>query len=247
MVRACGSYPQCPGFNSLHRHFTYNLHAHTIPEVYLMAQLERTSIASKKARNGQKAAVQPAVVGGKLVSVLILSLLFIAAALPPGSISAAEKRTPRPAAAVKESSINDTNVRATLKRIDEQLKKNDFTSTLGPSLKVNDFAKDVLSSVKTVRTYYEKAINDAATPQNEKEYILLKLQRLEDVEKRYKSIYEASTFNLGYIYAKRGDAERGRKYLSEYMKAAPFSAKKDSQWMKAKTLLLELYGLEGEF
>lgn len=22
MVRACGSYPQCPGFNSLHRHFS---------------------------------------------------------------------------------------------------------------------------------------------------------------------------------------------------------------------------------
>jgi hypothetical protein len=22
-VRACGSYPQCPGFKSLHRHFLY--------------------------------------------------------------------------------------------------------------------------------------------------------------------------------------------------------------------------------
>ena len=24
-VRACGSYPQCPGFKSLHRHFLFNL------------------------------------------------------------------------------------------------------------------------------------------------------------------------------------------------------------------------------
>ncbi len=211
-----------------------------------MAQSERTKIVSKKTHDSQQAA-QPVVVNGKLVSVMILSLLFIAAVLLPGSISAAEKKTPRPAAAVKESSINDSNVRGILKRTDDQLKKNDFVSTLGPSLKINDFAKDVLSSVKTVRTYYEKAISDAATPQSEKENILLKLRRLEEVEKRYNGIYEASTFNLGYIYAKRGDAERGRKYLSEYIKIAPFSAKKDSQWMKAKTLLLELYGLEGEF
>jgi tetratricopeptide (TPR) repeat protein len=182
----------------------------------------------------------------KIITVIALSILFVITILLPGSISAAEKKPPR-SVPIKETAINDSNVQGLAKRIDEQLKKNDLVSTLSPSLKINDFAKDVLSSVKTVRTYYEKAINDAATPQNEKENILLKLRRLEEVEKRYNSLYEASTFNLGYIYAKRGDAERGRKYLSEYIKITPFSAKKDSRWMKAKTLLLELYGLEGEF
>ncbi|HOE18461.1 MAG TPA: hypothetical protein PLX02_12825 [Syntrophorhabdaceae bacterium] len=211
-----------------------------------MTQSERTKIVSKKTHDSHKAA-WPVVMNGALVTVLILSLLFTAALLLAGSASAAERRTQRPAAVVKESSINDSNVRAILKRTDDQLKKNDFINTLDPSLKINNFAKDVLSSVEAVRACYEKAINDPATPQNEKEYLVLKLQRLEDVEKRYKDIYEASTFNLGYIYAKRGSPERGRKYLSEYIKIAPFSAKKDSQWMRAKTLLLELYGLEGEF
>jgi tetratricopeptide (TPR) repeat protein len=182
----------------------------------------------------------------RTITVIAVSILFVITILLPGPTSAAEKKSPRPAP-VKETAINDSNIQGLAKKVDEALKKNDLVSTLGPSLKINDFAKDVLSSVKTVRAYYEKAVNDAATPQNEKENILLKLQRLEEVEKRYNSIYQTSTFNLGYIYARRGDAERGRKYLSEYIKITPFSAKKDSQWMKAKTLLLELYGLEGEF
>ncbi len=182
----------------------------------------------------------------RTITVITVSILFIITVLLPGHTSAAERKTPR-SAPIRETAINDSNVQGLAKKVDEALKKNDFVGTLGPSLKINDFAKDVLSSVKTVRAYYEKAINDPATPQNEKENILLKLRRLEDVEKRYNSIYETSTFNLGYIYAKRGDAERGRKYLSEYIKITPFSVKKDSQWMKAKTLLLELYGLEGEF
>jgi len=182
----------------------------------------------------------------KTITVIAAAILFVITILLPCPISAAEKKSSR-SAPVKETAVNDSNIQGLAKKIDEQLKKNDFVSTLGPSLKINDFAKDVLASVKTVRTYYEKAMNDAATPQNDKETILLKLQRLEQVEGRYNGIYETSTFNLGYIYAKRGDAERGRKYLSEYIKITPFSIKKDSRWMKAKTLLLELYGLEGEF
>ncbi|MCX5841193.1 MAG: hypothetical protein NTY16_07045 [Deltaproteobacteria bacterium] len=210
-----------------------------------MTRSEPIKIVSKKTGIKQKV-IRGVFMNGKVISVLTVSVFFIAAVLLPGSISAAEKKTPRPAVA-KESSINDSNIQGILKRTDEQLKKNDFVNTLGSSLKINDFAKDVLASVKTVRAYYEKAMNDAATLQNDKETIVLKLQRLEQVEGRYNGIYETSTFNLGYIYAKRGDAERGRKYLSEYIKITPFSAKKDSKWMKAKTLLLELYGLEGEF
>jgi hypothetical protein len=182
----------------------------------------------------------------KTITVIAVAILFVITILLPCTISAAEKKTPR-SAPVKETAVNDSNVQGLAKKIDEQLKKNDFVSTLGPSLRINDFAKDVLASVKTVRSYYEKAMNDAATPQKDKENIILKLQRLEEVEKRYNAIYETSTFNLGYIYAKRGDSERGRKYLSEYIKITPFSMAKDSKWMKAKTLLLELYGLEGEF
>lgn len=182
----------------------------------------------------------------KTTTVIAAAILFAITVLLPCTISAAEKRSSR-SAPVKEVADNDSNVQGLVIKIDEQLKKKDFTSTLGPSLRINDFAKDVLTSVKTVRAYYEKAMNDAATPQKDKENIILKLQRLEDVEKRYNAVYESSTFNLGYIYAKRGDSERGRKYLSEYLKIAPFSMAKDSKWVKAKTLLLEIYGLEGEF
>jgi hypothetical protein len=52
---------------------------------------------------------------------------------------------------------------------------------------------------------------------------------------------------MGYIYAKKGDSERARKYLIEVLSMTPFSIEQDSICMKSKTLLLGLYNLEGEF
>ena len=46
---------------------------------------------------------------------------------------------------------------------------------------------------------------------------------------------------------KLGETEKARKYLVEFLQVTPYSGGRDSQWIKAKTLLLELYSLEGEF
>ena len=49
------------------------------------------------------------------------------------------------------------------------------------------------------------------------------------------------------MYAKLGETEKARKYLVEFLQVTPYSGGPDSQWIKAKTLLLGLYSLEGEF
>ena len=92
-----------------------------------------------------------------------------------------------------------------------------------------------------------QAVNDPAVPQKDKEQLYLKLKTLGQLVPKYTSAYENSLYNLGYIYSKRGESERARKYLTEYLQTTQFSTNRDSKWMKAKTLLLELYSLEGEF
>jgi len=101
--------------------------------------------------------------------------------------------------------------------------------------------------VKFFQGHYEKAVNDPVTPQGEKEEIYIKLKRMGQLMPKYNSIREVTTYNVGYLYAKKGDAEKARKFLTEVLELTPFSTKKDSISMKAKTLLLDLYGLEGEF
>jgi hypothetical protein len=54
-------------------------------------------------------------------------------------------------------------------------------------------------------------------------------------------------FNLGYLYARLGETEKARKHIVEFLQSEPYSGSPDSQWTKAKALLLELYKLEGEF
>jgi hypothetical protein len=105
----------------------------------------------------------------------------------------------------------------------------------------------VLTTVKFIKGQYEKAVNDPAGPTKDKEQLYLKLKGLNQLIPRYTAAYEVSLYNLGYIYAKRNESERARKYLTEYLQTTPFSTNRDSKWMKAKTLLLELYSLEGEF
>ena len=123
----------------------------------------------------------------------------------------------------------------------------DLDSSLRIYQKTYGYTKEVLITAKLVQTQYDKIINDPSTAQNDREEIMLKQKRIKQIVPKYSSIKELTSYNLGYIYAKKGDSERARKYLSEVLEAAPFSLETDSLWMKTKTLLLSQYGLEGEF
>lgn len=161
---------------------------------------------------------------------------------------AAPEKKPRPVPQQKESGVvNDANLQSVQKKVDELLKKNDYSESLRLSLKINEYTKEVLATVKFIKSQYEKAVNDPSIATKDKEQLYLKLKSLNDLVPRYTAAYESSLYYLGYIYARRHESERARKYLSEYLQAVPFSASTNSKWMKAKTFLLELYSLEGEF
>jgi tetratricopeptide (TPR) repeat protein len=181
---------------------------------------------------------------------LVAALLFLL--MIPSFVSSAEKKAkpqakPQAAPVQKDSAINDANLQTYQKRVEDLVKKGDFDNSQKIMLKINDYTKEVLSTVKAIKTQYEKAVNDPLVPQNDKEDLFIKLKGLNQLIPRYMTLYEASTFNLGYIYAKLGETEKARKYLVEFLQITPYSSGRDSQWMKAKTLLLELYNLEGEF
>jgi tetratricopeptide (TPR) repeat protein len=183
-----------------------------------------------------------------LFFMIALSLILAA---PCPSSGAERKAKPQPkqqaAPVQKESAINDANLQTYQKRVEDLVKKGDFDNSLKIMLKINDYTKEVLSTVKAIKTQYEKAGSDPSVPQKDKEDLLIKLKGLNQLIPRYTGLYEASTFNLGYIYARLGETEKARKYLVEFLQITPYSSGRDSQWMKAKTLLLELYSLEGEF
>lgn len=190
-------------------------------------------------------------------TVIAIMFLFTLIFWSPALWAAQEKQSKKPAqtpskgtvpsASVKSSSINDSNINAVLKGADEMMRKGEVDGPLKILVNVYEYSKDVLSTVKFFQGHYEKAVNDPATPQGEKEEIYIKLKRMGQLVPKYNSIREVTTYNVGYLYAKKGDAEKARKYLTEVLELTPFSTKKDSISMKAKTLLLELYGLEGEF
>ena len=191
-------------------------------------------------------------VTGKGMAVIpFLLILFVASAFfPAGTASAVERKAKKPAPAaapVKEAGINDSNVKEALKKAEEQLKKGESDATLASLIRINDYADDVLKTVRLIQGQYEKAVNDPSVPQGEREDIFLKLRRLGQLTPKYTAIREASAYDIGYVYAKRGDGEKARKYLLKVFETAPFSTKQDSAWMKSKKLLLGLYNLEGEF
>ena len=222
VVRACGSYPQCPEFKSLHRHFFYQFGGKH-PMKYTAGTFGRTSC------------VLLCIVG------ILLSLVFGLTA------NAAPKKEARPVVKKETGVINDSNLQASQKKVDELLRKNEYDASLRISLKMHEYTKEVLTTVKFIKVQYERAVNDPAIATKDKEQLYLKLKSLNDLIPRYTAVYESSLYYLGYIYAKRHESERARKYLSEYLQAVPFSANANSKWMKAKTFLLELYSLEGEF
>jgi len=180
-----------------------------------------------------------------ILSVLIFAVIFVFA-ITAVAVAAPEKKV-KPVAQKESGVINDSNLAANQKKVEELLKKNEYDASLRISLKIHDYTKEVLTTIKFIKGQYEKAVGDPAIATKDKEGLYLKLKTLGDLIPRYTAAYEASLYNLGVIYAKRNESERARKYLSEYLQSIPFSASTNSKWMKAKTLLLGLYSLEGEF
>jgi tetratricopeptide (TPR) repeat protein len=183
---------------------------------------------------------------------LVLMTALLLSMMAPSLSSGAEKKSkpqPKPQAAPvqKDIVVNDANLQTYQKRVEDLVKKGDFDNSLKIMLKIHDYTKEVLSTVRTIKTQYEKAVNDPSVSQNDKEDLFIKLKGLNQLIPRYMTLYDASTFNLGYIYAKLAETEKARKYLVEFLQMTPYSGNRDSQWIKAKTLLLELYSLEGEF
>lgn len=186
-----------------------------------------------------------------LATILMLFLSFVLLILIPEVSFGAETRTKKPSAqkeaVQKETIITDSNVQASFKKGEELLKKGDIEGSQRILSKVYDYTKEALITINFVQSKYEKLVNDPSTDQSEKEDILIKLQRIKQVRAKYTSIKTASAYDLGYIYTKKRDPEKARQFLAEVLETTPFSTKKGSTWMKAKTLLLELYDLEGEF
>jgi tetratricopeptide (TPR) repeat protein len=131
--------------------------------------------------------------------------------------------------------------------VEDLVEKGDFESAVKIMLKMNGYAKKVFSVSKAIKAQYETVGNDPEAPQDNKEDLFIKLRGLKQLVSRYTNYYEASAFNLGYVHAKLGETEKSRKYLVEFLQMTPYSNGHDSQWIKAKTLLLQLYSLEGDF
>ena len=145
-----------------------------------------------------------------------------------------------------ELAINDSNLDSSIKTAIDLVKKNEMQSALNILLKTYDFTKSVLTTINLLQKQYGKIVDDPKTSLGDKEYLIIKLNRMEDLVSTYKKSKEISAYYIGYIYTKWGDTERARKYLFEVLESTPFDLKKDSMWMKAKSLLLEAYNLEGE-
>jgi hypothetical protein len=182
------------------------------------------------------------------VLALFLSLTLLMPELSFGAEKKAVKKQPSQKEAVqKDALMTDANVQTSVKKAEELLKKGDVDSSQKIFVKVYDYTKEALTTMTFIQGQYDKIVSDPSTNQSEREDIFIKLQRVKQVTAKYSSIKSSSAYNLGYIYTKKGDPERARKFLGEVVETTPFSTKKGSTWMKAKTLLLELYGLEGEF
>jgi tetratricopeptide (TPR) repeat protein len=178
------------------------------------------------------------------VIVLAFAVLLI---LPDFSLGAEKRATRKTPSQQKEVVLNDSTVLDAFKKAEEQLKKGELESSLATLIRIHDYSEDVLKTVKYFQAQYEKVVNDSSIAQHEKEDIFIKLKRMGQLTPKYKNLREVSAYDIGLIYAKKGEAEKARKYLLEVLETSPFSTKNDSPWMKTKKLLLGLYHLEGEF
>lgn len=180
-----------------------------------------------------------------VLTLFVILLLAFVTIIPNVSFGAEKKTKKQPIQ--KEIVITDSNVLASFKKAEEALRKGDAEGSIRIFVKTYDYTKEALATIGFIQNQYEKLIDEPAISQSEKEEIFIKLKRIKQLVPKYTNIKAASAYNIGYIYAKWGDSEKARKYLSEVLETTRFSTRQDSIWMKSKTLLLEQYGLEGEF
>ncbi len=184
-----------------------------------------------------------------LKTIPFLAAFFLFTLFFPDLSQGVEKKLKKqPAQSIqKDIAINDSNIQGYFKKAEELTQKGELENSLKIFLKIYDYTKGVLNTVRFFQTYYEKTVNEPSITQNQKEETFIKLKRMEQLISKYNSMKEITTYRMGYIYAKKGDSERARKYLMEVLSITPFSTEQDSICMKSKTLLLGLYNLEGEF
>ena len=184
-----------------------------------------------------------------LKTIPFLAAFFLFTLFFPDLSQGVEKKLKKqPAQSIqKDIAINDSNIQGYFKKAEELTQKGELENSLKIFLKIYDYTKGVLNTVRFFQTYYEKTVNEPSITQNQKEETFIKLKRMEQLISKYNSMKEITTYHMGHIYAKKGDSERARKYLIEVLSITPFSTEQDSICMKSKTLLLGLYNLEGEF
>jgi len=188
------------------------------------------------------------------VSFLVIPLFLLASASP---LSAAQKKAkPRaeerqapPAAIVAPvlPSFNDVNIADHFASGEELLRKGKKDEALRTFAGIYDYAKDVLSLMKCVKSGYDKAAQSQGIDQNTKEELFLKLQKINSLTGRYADLRGESAYRMALIHQAKGNAEQARKLLLEVCQSATFSLEPESIWMKAKEALLSLSHLEGEF
>lgn len=183
----------------------------------------------------------------KFVMAFFLILFFAVTIIFPNLSYGSEKKIKKQPVQKEVTVITGSTVQASFTKAEELLKKGDSENSLRIFIKVYDYTKDALETMNFIQKQYEGIIKDPAIDQNEKEDIFIKLNRMKQLTPKYSSIKTATAYNMGHIYTKKGDSDKARKYLSEVLETTPFSTKQSSLWMKSKTLLLEVYGLEGEF
>jgi tetratricopeptide (TPR) repeat protein len=165
---------------------------------------------------------------------------------------AAEKKAKRPAAAKPLPLsvgvvINDANVLDQFKAAEDQSKRGKTDDALRVFQGIYDYTRDALALMKCVKGAYDKAVSGQNLEQDQREDLYLKLQRIAALTAQYGRLKGESAYQIGAIYAKKGNAEQARKYLLETCQTAPFSLDPASPWMRSKNLLLGLSSLEGEF
>lgn len=112
---------------------------------------------------------------------------------------------------------------------------------------IYDYTRDGLTLMKCVKPLYEKAVSGQNLEQNQREDLYLKLQRIGVLSGQYAKLKGESAYQIGAVYAKKGNGEQARKYLIEACQTVPFSLDPPSTWMRSKSLLLTISNLEGEF
>jgi len=185
----------------------------------------------------------------KTISAILIILFFAITIVFPDISFAAEKKIKKQIVQKepKESNVTGSNIRASLGKAEEYLKKGDNENSLRMYAKIYNYTKEVLTTVRIIQNHYETLLNNAATEQKIKEDLFINLNRIKKLSSEYSNTKTTTAYNIGYLYTKKGDLEKARKYLSEVLEITPFSIEEDSLWMQSKTLLLEAYGLEGEF